>query len=153
MATIITNESEICLHLQVDPFYFPFLKMAKTLKKKIIDLVPHTETLILVRLVWITIKFLKIEKISLTLEHSHRQNSEKYLVFSQIFKNFLLLHANLTKLMDSKINFSLYFGQNLNFSCLPTLHVSSQDSKFTSLTKYYIYFAAVHSLFIKSSPN
>ena len=103
-----------------------------------------------------------MKKICLTLEHSQRQKSAK-LLFS-IFKNFLLLHANLTKLIGSLCgtiiitffstkHFSLACGRNKDFSYLRTLHVLSQDSRFTFFNKlkclFFCHFFIVHWIITK----
>ena len=126
-------------------------------EKNSMFLVRHIEPKNLVRLAWITRKFLKTENIFLNLEHSHTQKFDKY--FFSIFKNFLLLHANLTKLIGSLCwtlnvtffstkHFSLACGQNRDFSYLRTLHVLSQDSRFTLFNKlkclFFCHFFIVH---------
>ena len=100
-------------------------------EKNSMFLVQHIEPTSLVRFAWFTKKFLKTENIFLNLEHSHTKKPDK--LFFSIFKNFVLLHANLTKLMGSLCwtlnvtffstkHFLLAGGRNKDFSYLRTLH-------------------------------
>ena len=138
------------------------MKKINFVEKNSMFLVRHIEPTNLVRLAWITRKFLKTENIFLNLEHSHTQKSDK--LFFSIFKNFLLLHANLTKLIGSLCwtlnvtffstkHFSLACGRNKDFSYLRTLHVLSQDSRFTFFNKlkclFFCHFFIVHWIITK----
>ena len=125
-------------------------------------LVRHIEPTKLVGLAWITRKLLKTENIFLNLKHSHTPKSDT--LFFSIIKNFLLLHATLTKLIGSLCwtlnvmffstkHVSLACGRNKDLSYLWTLHVLNQDSRFTFFNKlkclFFCLFFIVHWIITK----
>ena len=131
LARLITNKSEMffCIY-RVIFLTCSFWRLNKYehgkkiwkknifVEKNSIFLVRHIEPTNLVRLAWITRKFLKTENIFLNLEHSHTQKWTNY--FFSFFKNFLLLHANLTKLIGSlcwTLNVTFFFNK-IFFICL-----------------------------------